>query len=502
MAGAPYLCLDCGLTATKAALFNDQGAQLAEASADTPLRTRGDASEIDMAEQWALAAGLIKAVLGKAGIRDGRVDGVGVSGHGGGIYPIDASGRPARAAITSMDSRSAGIVELWRREGRSQYRLTRHQPWAGQSVPQLAWLRDEEGSTYRSIRAVLGAKDWIVYRLTGAISTDRTEASNNALMDLSSGRYDPSILGTYGLADAEAFLPPVHASAETVGEVTKAAAAETGLAAGTPVIAGMFDVMACAIGSGALSDDAYSLIAGTWNINSAFAPSLVEAPPSTKVSLGPDRRRFIYVESSATSAGNLAWFLSRIEELCPQAAGAAGRAGLYARMNEGVESVAPGADGLTYLPFIHRSHLAPGIDAAFIGMRAEHGAFHLLRAIYEGVALAHRAHLDILASAGLERKRAVLSGGASNSAPWCRIFADALGRSIETSDAEQAGARGIAAAIAVGTGRYLSFEEATEAMVRMRARYEPDAARSMALNETYQRFLKLSSDLGEGRASS
>jgi L-xylulokinase len=500
MSGARYLCLDCGLTATKAALFNEEGAQLAEASADTPLRTQGTASEIDMTEQWELAAGLIKAVLGKAGIRDGRVEGVGVSGHGGGIYPLDASGLPARAAITSMDTRSAGIVEGWRREGRSQYRLTRHQPWAGQSIPQLAWLRDEEGSTYRGIRAVLGAKDWIVYKLTGALSTDRTEASNNALMDLSNGSYDPAILGTFGLADAEALLPPVHESAEAVGEVTKAAASETGLAARTPVIAGMFDVMACAIGSGALSGDAYSLIAGTWNINSAFAPSLVEAPPSTKVSLGPDRGRFIYVESSATSAGNLAWFLSRIEELCPQTAG--GRAGLYARMNEGVESVAPGADGLTYLPFIHRSQLAPGVDAAFIGMRAEHGVFHLLRAIYEGVALAHRAHLDILASAGLERERAVLSGGASNSAPWCRIFADALGRSIETSDAEQAGARGIAAAIAVGTGRYSSFEEATAAMVRIRARYEPDAARSAALSEAYQRFRKLSSDLGDARASS
>jgi L-xylulokinase len=112
-------------------------------------------------------------------------------------------------------------------------------------------------------------------------------------------------------------LPPVRESASIVGAVTEKAAAETGIPAGTPVIAGMFDVIACAVGSGALTEDAYSLIAGTWNINSAFSARLLAPAPTTKASLGPDSGRFAYVESSATSAGNLAWLVAGIEELCP-----------------------------------------------------------------------------------------------------------------------------------------------------------------------------------------
>ena len=273
-------------------------------------------------------------------------------------------------------------------------------------------------------------------------------------------------------------------------------AAETGILAGTPVIAGMFDVIACAVGSGALTEDAYSLIAGTWNINSAFSSRLLVPPPTTKASLGPDAGRYAYVESSATSAGNLAWLVAGIEELCP----GIDREALYERINKGVSKTPIGAEGLTYLPFIHRSHIAPETDGAFVGMRASHGIFHLMRAVYEGVAFAHRAHLEILALAGLDRNRVLISGGAAASGAWCRIFAAALGRRVETSDASQAGARGIAAAAAVATGRYASLEEAGASMARVKEAYEASAAEVAASNEAYARFRDTAAALGRMRA--
>jgi len=484
MGPSRYLCIDCGLTSVKTALFDDRGCQLAESIADTPLRTTSEASEIDLAEAWSLAARLAKEVISKEGIAPSDIAAVGVSGHGGGLYPVDAEGRPARAGITSMDRRAEGIVELWRREGRSRYELTRHHPWAGQSLPLLRWVKEREPETYRKIRWAFGAKDWIAYKLSGVPSTDRTDASNNALLDLGSGRYASSILETFGLPEAEGMLPPASESASVVGRVTEEAAALAGIPTGTPVIAGMFDVIACAVGSGALTEDAYSLIAGTWNINSAFDSRLLLPAPTTKASLGPDAGRFAYVESSATSAGNLAWIVSMIQELCP----GTDREGLYARINEGIARTPAGAEGLSYLPFIHRSHIAPGTDGAFVGMKASHGVYHLLRAVYEGVAFAHRAHLETLARTGLARRRVLLSGGAAGSPVWCGIFATALGRRVETSDASQAGARGIAAAAAVAAGRYQTLEAASAAMSRVKEVYEPATAEVAALDEAYSRF--------------
>jgi L-xylulokinase len=486
MPGDRFLCLDCGLTATKAAVFDEEGSQLAEASARTPVRAHGEASEIDMEEQWRLSARLIGEALARARQvpGGGPIVGVGVSGHGGGVYPVDADGIPVRPAFTSMDRRAVPVVEAWAREGRSRYSATHHHPWAGQSLPQLRWLRDAAPSEYRRVRWALGAKDWMVLRLTGEVSTDRTEASNDALMDLATGRYDPEVPRLFGVPELEAAFPPVHESAAVVGQVSAGAAALTGLPRGVPVVAGLFDVVACAIGAGAMDERSVSLIAGTWSINSAFAARLLETPPSVKTSLGPDAGRFAYVESSATSAGNLAWFLAALEELH----GERDREALYARINAGVEAVPPGAEGVTFLPFIHRAHVAPGVDAAFVGLRAEHGMFHMLRALYEGVAFAHRAHLEVLAQGGLARPRAVLSGGAAASEVWCRIFADVLDRPVHTSDASQAGARGVAIAIAVGTGRRRSYADAAEAMVRPGRVHAPEPARVAAEEEGYARF--------------
>ena len=135
--GARYLSIDCGLTAMKAAVFDDRGTQLAEASADTPLATRGATSEIGMEKAWSTAAGLARDAIAKASSTLGEIAAVGVSGHGGGIYPADAEGKPARAAITSMDRRAEGIVELWKREGRSRYQLTSTTP--GPDSPSLCY---------------------------------------------------------------------------------------------------------------------------------------------------------------------------------------------------------------------------------------------------------------------------------------------------------------------------------------------------------------------------
>jgi L-xylulokinase len=494
VAGQRYLCVDYGLTATKAVVFDETGGELASALGDTPVLAEGDASTVDMEAAWALTARLVREALARAGSGGAALAGVGVSGHGGGVYPVDGEGQPVSRALTSMDGRARGLVEQWAAEGRSVHALTRHHPWAGQLLPQVRFLREAAHADYERTRWALGAKDWLVFRLTGGASADRTDASNDGLLDLATGHYGPAIFEVMGLPDLPGKLAPVSESSAVVGTVSARAAAETGLPPGLPVVAGMCDVVACAVGSGALDERSASLIAGTWNINSVFDHRLLEVPPSVKTSLGPDAGRFAYVESSATSAGNLAWFLARAEELTGPTPG--GHAALYARMNAGVARVPAGAGGVTYLPFIHRAHLAPGVDAAFTGMRADHGVFHLLRALYEGVAFAHRAHLEVLESGGLRRERAVLSGGAATSPVWCDIFANVLGRPIETSDAAQAGARGIAMAIAIGTGAQRSYEEAARVMVRPGRRHVPDPRLAQVYEEGYSRFREAARRLG------
>ncbi|WP_455381656.1 FGGY-family carbohydrate kinase [Salinispira pacifica] len=480
-----FAALDCGLTATKAVIFDSAGSVVAQGRRATEVESRGGRSELDMERQWRITAEAMREALSQGGVDPESIACVAVSGHGAGLYPVDDRLEPAGRAITSMDARAAGVIEAQPDAARSVYPLTRHYPWAGQPIPLLVWLKQQEPQEYRRIRWVLAAKDWAVLRLTGVASADLTDSSNCGLVAAEQRRYDPRILSSFGIPEAEAWLPPLSRSADIVGEVTASAAAATGLRAGTPVAAGLFDVIACALGSGVHNEERFSVIAGTWNINTALDPVLQEAAQSVKCSLGADAQHYAYVESSATSAVNLEWLVRTFRD-------GATEPDRYAAASEAAAATPPALADPIYLPYLYRSHLGADRGAAFFGLRPEHGFGEVARAVMEGVCFAHRAHLEILGSCGLVRGAAVLSGGASRSRYWAGLFADVLRIPVELAGSPEAGALGAAVTASVAAGVHDSIPDAIASMVRVVDRCEPRHSSAALYEERYARFRALS----------
>ena len=116
-------------------------------------------------------------------------------------------------------------------------------------APKLRWLQRHEPEVFARIATVFGSYDYITHRLSGARSVDHNWALESGLMDIRRGEFTPSLLAEAGIAPA--LLPPIHASHEIVGRVSAEAAAATGLAAGTPVVAGCADHVASAFVAGA-----------------------------------------------------------------------------------------------------------------------------------------------------------------------------------------------------------------------------------------------------------
>lgn len=465
------LSIDNGLTATKAVLFHADGRQVAAALDRTAVINRGHFSELDMDRLWSGTASCIRSVMEKAEVKPSQLVAVGGSGHGAGLYLLDESLQPLGMAITSMDDRASSLVEKWRQEGVSAYDKTRHPVWAGQAVPLLRWIKLHEPERYLRIRKILSVKDWIKFKLTGRVTTEPTDASNSGLINLATRNYDSDILRVYGIEEMSQCLADLEESCRVIGQVTEEAAAQTGLLPGTPVTSGLFDVVACALGSGVYDRDRYSMIAGTWNINSGLEPEILDCGPDTKCSLFADSDHYIYVESSATSAVNFDWFIENV--LFALSPAPKDRRDLYRDINQGVARIQPDRSDPFYLPFIHSSHLVKNIQAGFDGIRAEHTIFNLIRAIYEGVVFAHKMHIDHLAKGGILRDTAILSGGAANSSIWCQLFADVLGIRVKTTESSQAGALGAAVNAATAAGLYGNFKEAVASMVRDADLYLP-----------------------------
>jgi len=479
------LSIDNGLSIGKAALVDLEGNIVDVSSFKNQTINDGRLSEIDMELFYKKTAGTVRDLILKKSINPADIIAVGNSGHGGGIYLVDDTGNPVRNAITSMDSRGEDLIAKWKKEDIDCYSKTYTDMWNGQAIPLLYWIKENERDNYDRTAKILFCKDWIKFKLTGKYSTDHTDASNAGLIDLRSRDYDAEIYKMYDLADIYEKLPPLKRSDEIAGHITKEAAVETGLKEGTPVIGGLVDFISCLIGSGLKDTDTYSVVSGTWGINTAIKSSLTISPDIMSTVLFPDKTNYLAMEASPNSAVNLEWFLSEVIEKmgCIDL----DRKQIYKKINEEIKKIDIDESSVLYFPFIYRSKLSKKMEGVLYGFNASHNMYDLVYSIYEGVVFSHLLHINNLKKGGINCSRLLLSGGASNSSLWCQMFSDILNMEVMTTSTEEVGILGLAIYQALGLGLYSDLNKAIDNMVRIKSVYKPNNL----MNKIYmKRFLK------------
>jgi L-xylulokinase len=496
------LGIDNGSTVSKAALFDLKGREVAVASckADTEYPHPGW-TERSMETLWQSTASAIRQVIAKAGIKPDEIAGIGNTGHGNGAYFLDKQGQPLRNGIQSMDTRAADIVADWNRRNlhAQVFPFTVQSFWPAQPNALLVWLKQNEPQNYERLGAVLMVKDYIKYRLTGEISGDYTDMSAASIMDVRNKCYSQELMDLYGLSEAFAALPRLQHGHEICGRVTPSAAHETGLAAGTPVVGGLFDVDASAIGAGAINPNQACLVMGSWSINEIITRDPIVDPGLFMTTLFAIPGLYLTVEGSATSATNLEWF---VNQCCGDERAEAKRRGVsvYEICNEEVASLAPGSSSIIFHPFLYGSNVQPTARAGFYGVAGWHTRAHLLRALYEGVVFGHLSHIEKLRAAGGEFHSARLAGGGSRSVVWSQMFADTIQTPMEISDGNELGARGAALAAGIGAGIYRDYAEAVQEAVKVVRVHEPIPANCqlyLARYAEYQRLVEVMQVLWE-----
>ena len=479
------LGIDCGSTVIKAVLYDATGVQVAASAARLNHRSpqpRWVERDTDaLWQQTARAIAKVVSVVGDAS----DIASVGVTGHGDGTYLVDPQGHPTRPGILSLDSRAHRMVERWAADGlfEAARELTGQAPFEAAPAGLLRWMLEEEPETLARSRWALACKDVIKLRLTGQVAADPSEASSS-FCDVRTQEYSDSALELYGLADQRDLLAPVVGSFEVMGQVTPEAALRTGLRAGTPVVSGLHDVDACAIGSGAFGPGQVSVIAGTYSINQTVATTpAVDERWYTRNFIRPGE--WMHMAFSPASATNLEWF---VRELCPELFSAA-----LARGEDPFELVTGevGSSALmqlpVFLPFLYGSPLGAGPSGGFLGLRGWHRRSHLVAAVMEGVVLNHRWHVaDLQSKFSLREVR--LCGGGARSDVWAQLFADGLGLPVARTRELEAGTLGAALCAGIGVGTFPSLENAVASAVTVSDVREPEDAHTAMLTERYDVF--------------
>ena len=454
------LGLDVSTTATKAVLVDGAGVVVGIGVAEYPFDTPQPLwSEQDPGLWWIGAVAAIQSVLASTGIPGDAVDAIGLAGQMHGAVLLDEAGRVLRPAILWNDQRTAVECDAIRAAVGPErlISITGNDALTGFTAPKLVWVRDHEPEIWRRIAHVLLPKDYVRLRLTGEHAVDKADGAGTILFDLAARDWSPVILSALGIDPA--WMPPTFEGPQPTGVVTAAAAAETGLRAGTPIVAGGGDQAANAVGTGVVDPGTVALSLGTSGVIFAATDRPIFEPAGrVHAFCHAVPRRWHLMSVMLSAAGSLRWFR---ETLAPDVS--------FGDLVGPAADIPAGSDGLFFLPYLtgERSpHPDPLARAGFIGLTVRHDRRHLTRAVLEGVAFGLRDGLDLMIAAGMPAPTQIrASGGGTVSPLWRQILADVLGAEIASVATTEGAAYGAAILAAVGSSWFADVAAATSAWV-------------------------------------
>jgi xylulokinase len=456
-----WLGIDVGTGGTRALLVNAEGKAVhAFTSPHEDIRMeRPFWAEQRPENWWDAGKQAIRGVLAEARITGANVRGIGLSGQMHGLVMLDAANRVIRPALIWCDQRSQPQVDRINESvGREAVLAWTANPvLTGFTLPKLLWVRDNEPAYFDALRKVLLPKDYVRFCLTGDHATDVSDASGTSFFDVVQRRWSNETLDALGLR--ESMLPGVFESRNITGRVSRLGATATGLAEGTPVVAGGGDQAASAVGNGIVEAGTVSCTLGTSGVVFAY----MERPAYD------DRGRvhtFCHAVENAwhvmgvtQGAGfSLQWFRNHLAPGTP-----------YDALTSEAATAPVGSQGLFWLPYL-MGERTPHLDAAarggWIGLTAKHTRADLIRSLLEGVSYSQKDCLDIIEQMNVAVRSVRLSGGGARSAFWQQMLADVFGKPVSVLENQEGSAYGAALLAMVGTGEYSSVRELCNAVIR------------------------------------
>jgi xylulokinase len=441
------LGIDVGTSSTKALLLDDGGRVAGEGSAPHTVRApRRGWAESDPEDWWASTTAAVRAAVGP---RAQAVRAVGLSGQMHGVVLADAEGRALRPAILWADARSAAALDAYRALPQALVAGLANPLVTGMAGPSLLWLRKHDPRVYAAAAWALQPKDWLRHRLTGTFATDHSDASATLLYDVAADGWSAAVVERLGLRPD--LLAPIRAATDAAGGLRPAAAVALGLEAGIPVVVGGGDTAVAAVGTGLVGSEEAQLAIGTGaQLIVDLAQPRVDPSRRTHLFRAAAPQRWYALAAMQNAGLALEWCLRAL-----------GRDWAWA-YDQAFE-VPPGADGLTFLPYLsgeRTPHLDPCARGGWIGLGLDHGPATMMRAALEGVAYGVRDGLDALHDAGHLVGDVRLVGGGTGDPRWRQLLADVLGRALVPVDVPHASARG--AALLAGAGAGLQPQAAPE----------------------------------------
>ena len=463
------LGVDLGTSGTKTVLFDELGNTVAASTIEYPLyQPKNGWAEQDPEDWYQAAIKTIKSVMTESKVNPAAVKGLAISGQMHGLVMLDKDGKVLRKSILWCDARTGSQCdEITEKVGKNRLiEINANPALPGFTACKILWVRENEKEIYDKCDCILLPKDYVRYRLTGIKAMEISDASGTNLLNIRDRVWSDEILSKLDINAS--LLPPLIESSAVAGHITEAAAAVTGLAAGTIVAGGAGDNAAAAIGTGVCRDGQSFVTLGTSGVVFAHT-SKVSIDPLGRVHTFCAAVPGAWTAMSCTLAAGLSlrWMRDEFFSYEKEEEEAKGD-DVYNLMTSKAASVPVGADGLIYLPYLmgERSPvLDPEARGVFFGLSARHTKAHLTRAVLEGITLSQRHNLEVLNEMGICPVQLAACGGGGRSPFWRQLLADILKCKVTTIKSKEGPALGAAILAGVAAGIFASVEDGCDKLV-------------------------------------
>ncbi|HEY2465859.1 MAG TPA: xylulokinase [Steroidobacteraceae bacterium] len=421
-----YLGIDIGTSAVKAAVVDDTGSVVDQASSALKVsRPHALWSEQDPADWWSAAN---NAVSGLALPVRKAVHAIGLSGQMHGATLLDKQHRALRPAILWNDGRSAEQCAELEAAVPEMTKITGNRAMPGFTAPKLLWVRRHEPKIFTDTALVLLPKDYVRLRMTGERASDMSDSAGTLWLDVAQRRWSPAMLAGTGLDESN--MPSLSEGNEITGELRAEIAEAWGMAR-VPVVAGGGDNAAGAIGVGVVRPGEAFLSLGTSGVlflaNDGYRPNPAGGV-HTFCHAVPQRWHQMSVILSAASCVDWA------AHLCGLGTASALFAAAEARNKP--------SDAEIFLPYLsgeRTPHNDPHAQGVLFGLTHESSSAHIAQAVLEGVAFAFRDGMDALLASGAKIDSISVIGGGARSLYWGKILSAVLRRPLTYRDSGSVG---------------------------------------------------------------
>ena len=457
--------IDMGTTSVKTAVFDHKLAELKKLTADYTLESKGDTLEFPAEEYWNIVRGEIEKITAEL-----KIDALAIDTQCETLILTDEDGNPTRRAIVWLDNRATEEAKLIEEHfGRQKVYEITGQPEVTATWPacKLLWVKRNEPEVWAKTKKVFLLEDYILYKLTGRFITEKTLQSSTIYFDIKANDWWSEMLDFVGCR--REMLPELLDSGVYVGDYK-----------GIKVVTGAMDQVSGAIGAGVVKDGIVSVMTGTTMV---IFTKMNDVPAYDPTSIVPCHYnydgKFCLLSWSPTAGMALKWFRNA---LCENYS--------FMELDEMAKDIAPGSDGVTFLPYLCGSTMPkynPEARGSFTGLTTEHSRAHFVKAVMESVACMLKSNLDYLK---LDVSEIRAMGGGASSPLWCQIKSDMTGQRLVTLKNKETACLGAAILAGVGTGVFPSVEAACE-MIDIGHAYTPSGADYTECYERYEKYDKI-----------